>query len=62
MHEAHNDQWRPTATHVLIQQLGEDADELVVDEGATPQRRLLEPLDLLLDDDFERRRPDKECR
>lgn len=49
-------------TYYLVQDLAQYADQLVVDELATLQTRVLQPLNLLLDDDFEGLCPDEDSR
>ena len=49
-------------THVLCQNLVQDPDQLIVDQRGTPQGRVLQALDLLLDNDFKASRPNKEGR
>jgi hypothetical protein len=48
--------------HVLCQNLVQDPDQLIVDQRGTPQGRVLQALDLLLDNDFKASRPNKESR
>jgi hypothetical protein len=45
-----------------MQQLVENANQLVIDERAAAQRRVLQSTDLLLDDNFKRGGADEECR
>ena len=49
-------------THNLVQDLAQYANQLVVDKLTTLQARILQPLDLLLDDDFEGLGPDEDSR
>lgn len=51
-----------TRTHDLVQELPEDADELVVHQLAALQTRLLEPHDLLLHNDLKRGSSDEKRR
>ena len=55
-------QRKRSVTHDLVQDLGEDPDELVVDELAALETRLLEALDLLLDNHLKRSSPNEQGR
>ena len=50
------------AVQRLAEKLGQDANQLVIDQGCALEARLFQPLDLLLDDELERGRADKEGR
>ncbi len=51
-----------SGTHDLCKQLAENTDEFVIDKLAAFKPRLLEPLDLLLHNDFKRSCPNEESR
>lgn len=47
---------------LLVQELAEDPDQFIVDEGDTLQTGLFQPFDLLLDDEFKCRRSHEQSR
>lgn len=49
-------------THDFREELAKNADKLIVDELAAFKRRVFEPLDLLLHNNFEGSGPDEEGR